>query len=571
MYRKLQKYIEPFIGKFILSLFCMAGVAGLTALIRLIVKPLIDKVFVAKDVKILYMIVVSLPLIYLFLGILNYIKNYLMVSISQGITLAIRNKMYEHLQNLSVSFYSKGSTGNLMSRLTNDIALLQFALGKVPVTIVCDGLTVIGLIGVLFYLHWKFAIISLTIFPLASIPIINFSRRIRKLSITSQKQMSELYEHLQETISAINITKAFNQEKNEIERFRVTNNKYYELMLRFTKTESLSSPVVELMGATAMALILFFAANDVLQGYWSTGSFFAFFAAAFSVYQPLRNFVQLNPHIQQGLAAADRIFMLLEEKPQVEESKSAAILPPFNKQIKYENITFKYETNAEPVLKNINITINAGESIAIVGISGSGKSTLSHLLMRFYDPVEGRLTIDGYDLCDVSLSSLRNQVGVVTQDTILFNETIGYNIGYGKKGSTESEIIESAKLANAHDFIMNLPQKYETIVGERGVLVSGGERQRIAIARAIIKNPRILLLDEATSALDAESERLVQDALDRLTENKTVIMIAHRLSTIKKCDRIVVIDKGMIVETGTHEELFKNNGIYKRLHQLQLI
>ena len=567
--KKLFIYIKPYLPRFFLALVCMAGVAGLTALIRFLVKPFIDKVFIAKDMKMLYLIAIGLPVIYLFLGLLNYMKNYLMVYIAQKVILNIRNKMYEKLQSLSLYFYSKGSTGKIMSNLTNDISLLQIGITKIPVTFICDGLTLIALVIVLFYLNWKFALLSLIAFPIASIPIINFSKKMRKISLKSQEQMSNLYSCLQESITSINITKAFNQGKNEIKRFNSLNEKLYSLMMKFARTESLSSPIMEFLGAFALGLILFFTAKDVISGKWSTGSFFAFFAVAFSVYQPIKNFSQLNPIIQQALAANTRIFELLNEKQDIIESPQAYPLLEFKEKIRYENIDFCYDK--QMILKNINLTIKKSEIIGIVGPSGVGKTTLMNLLLRFYDPTHGNIYIDEHNIKNVTLFSLRELIGVVTQESFFFNETIKYNIAYGKKDATEQEIINAAKLANAHDFIMGLPDKYDTVIGERGMLLSGGEKQRIAIARAIIKNPEILLLDEATSALDAESEKLVQDALEKLMKNKTVLIIAHRLSTIKKADRIVVMDNGSIVDIGTHEELFKKNGIYKKLHQLQLL
>ncbi len=569
-YQKLIEYFNPYLSRFISALFCMACVSLLNGASRLLIKPMIDKVFINKDTRMLLYIILAIPTIYLLLGIFNYIKTYLMAYIAQRITLQIRNQTYEHLHLLSLDFYTKGSTGKLMSRLTNDIIAIQNALNKVPATIVCDGLTVIVFVVILLYLHWKFAIISLIVFPIASIPIIKFSQRMRNLSKHSQKQMAQIYKNLQESISAINVTKAFNRETTEIERFRKTNKKFYEIMMSFVKTEAISSPVMEFMGAFALAVVLFFAGKDVITGVWSPGSFFAFFGSAFSIYQPLRNFASLNPMIQQALSAAERIFELLEEKPKIIENPDAYPLPEFKRQIIFENVYFSYDGQRN-ILENISFHINSGESVAIVGPSGSGKTTIANLLLRFYDLTGGRILIDGHDIRNISIKSLRDQIGFVTQDVILFNETVKYNIAYGKHDATEEEIINSAKLAYAHDFIMKMPEGYNTVIGERGVLLSGGEKQRIAIARAIIKNPKILILDEATSALDAESEILVQEALEKLMENRTTLIIAHRFSTIKKSDKIIVIEKGKIIDKGTHEELLSKEGIYRKLHQLQLI
>ena len=548
----------------------MAVVSSLTGLIRYLLKPMIDKVFIARDIHSLYLIVFSIPLAYFLLGVFNYAKTYFMSSIAQRITLTIRTQTYEQLQRLSSGFYAKGTTGKIMSRLTNDIAALQFALNRAPATIVCDGLTVIVLTGILFYLNWKFALVSFIAFPFVSLPIINFSRRMRHLSREGQKQMAEIYTNLQESIMAINITKAFNQEKTEIERFKKINWDLYTLVMRFTKIEALSSPLMEFMGAFAVGLVLFFAGKDVISGAWSPGSFFAFFAAAFSIYQPIKNFSNLNPQIQQAISASERIFELLNQAPDIMEKTSAQEIAPLRESIKFDGIGFEYDKGIR-VLKDVSFEVMSGEVVAIVGPSGSGKSTLVNLLLRFYDPSKGGIYIDGNDIRNVTLHSLRSQMSIVTQETILFNESIRYNIAYGNSSASEDEIVMAAKLAQAHNFIEKTPKGYNTLIGERGVLLSGGEKQRIAIARALIRNPKILLLDEATSNLDAESEQLVQQALEKLMEGRTTLMIAHRLATIKNADKIIVLENGSIVDAGTHEELFKKEGLYKRLHHLQLI
>ncbi|MBU2614054.1 MAG: ABC transporter ATP-binding protein [Elusimicrobiota bacterium] len=569
-YKQLYKYFKPYKSRFFVALFCMAIVSGLTGLIRYLLKPMIDKVFIAKDMHSLYFIVCSIPIAYFLLGLFNYGKNYFMSYIAQRITLNIRNKSYEQLQRLSTSFYSKGTTGKIMSRLTNDISALQFALNRAPATLVCDGLTVIVLIVMLFYLNWKFALISFIVFPFVSFPIINFSRRLRNLSREGQKQMAELYTNLQESIMAINITRAFNREKTEIERFKKINWDLYTLVMRFTKIEALSSPLMEFIGAFAVGLVLFFAGKDVISGVWSPGSFFAFFAAAFSIYQPIKNFANLNPQIQQAISASERIFELLNQVPEVSENHDAKELEPFKNEIEFKHVSFEYDKD-DIVLKDVNFEVKSGEVVAIVGPSGSGKSTIINLLLRFYNPVKGTITLDGKDIKEGTLKSLRGQMSIVTQETILFNESIHYNISYGNPDATEEQIVNAAKLAQAHAFIEKAPNGYNTLVGERGVFLSGGEKQRIAIARALIRNPKILLLDEATSNLDAESEQLVQNALEKLMEGRTTLIIAHRLATIKKSDKIIVLENGSIVDTGTHEELFKKEGLYRRLHQLQII
>ncbi len=353
-------------------------------------------------------------------------------------------------------------------------------------------------------------------------------------------------------------------------RFRKENDSFYHTQQQFIRVDARSSPIMEFIGSLAVSFILWYGGSDVINGVWTSGSFVAFLTAAFSMYQPLKNFSQTNSLIQQAHAGTERIFEILDEKPTITDLPAAAALPGFSSAITYENVTFHYPEKKN-ILAAVSLTIKAGEVIAVVGPSGSGKTTLANLLMRFYDPQEGRILLDGHDLKNLTLHSLRSQIGVVSQEVVLFNDTIRYNISYGSKDAPESELVAAAKAANAHQFIMKMPQGYDTPVGERGVKLSGGERQRIAIARAILKNPPILILDEATSALDAESEKLVQEAIEHLMEHRTVLLIAHRLATVKKSDRIIVLDKGSIVEQGTHAQLLSQEGIYSRLHYLQIV
>jgi len=571
IYKRLFDYYRPYLNRFVFAMICMILSSLIIAGSRLLLKPLIDDVFINKKTTILYLIIIGIVISYFILGILSYAKNYLMTYIAQQIIMNIRSNMYHRLQYLSLDFYSKGTTGEIMSRVTNDVSLLQNVLTRAPAVIICDGLTIICLIFLLFYLRWNLAIICITIFIFCAIPLNIFSKRMRNLSLISQQRIADLYSHLQESLTAINITKAFNREATEIERFNKTNKDFYKIMMSFTRIDARSSPIIEFIGALVVAIVVYFAANDVVKGNWTTGSFFTFIGIAFSIYPPLKNIIQLNPQIQQSISAIERIFNLLDTKTQVIELPGAYKIKSFENEIKYENVTFEYKSGHK-VLKNINLNIKLDEVIGIVGPSGCGKTTLAHLLLRFYDPTEGAIYIDGHNLKEVELKSLREQIGIVTQETILFNESIKYNIAYGKENATDEEIINAAIAADAHDFIMKkLSNKYDTIIGERGVILSGGEKQRIAIARAIIRNPKILILDEATSSLDAESEKTIQETLEKLIKGKTVLMIAHRLSTVKKCNRIVVIDEGCIVDIGTHDELLQKEGIYKRLHNLQLI
>jgi subfamily B ATP-binding cassette protein MsbA len=424
--------------------------------------------------------------------------------------------------------------------------------------------------GILFYLNWKFALISVVVFPVASLPLAQFSSKMRHASREGQKQMGEIYASLQETLAGISIIKAYMQENTEIERFKAENEKFYHTQQKFIRVDARSSPIMEFIGSLAVAFVLWYGGNDVINGVWTAGSFVAFLTAAFSLYQPLKNFSQTNSLIQLAYAGTERIFEILDEKSTIIDLPNAGTLDVFRNEITYKNLSFKYPEKKD-ILTNINLTIKKGEIIAIVGPSGSGKTTLSNLLLRFYDPYAGEVLIDGYNIKNLTISSLRTHIGVVPQETLLFNESVRYNIVYGRKDASEEDLISAAKAANAYQFISRMPKGFDTVIGERGMRLSGGERQRLAIARAILKNPPILVLDEATSSLDAESEKLVQEAIENLMVNRTVIMIAHRLSTVKKADRIIVLDKGRIVEEGSHERLLSNEGVYSRLHNLQIL
>ena len=570
MYKRLLKYLDPHIGRFTVAVLCMAIFSAITGATMWLVKNIFDKIFIAKDMHMLYLVTLLIPALFLIKGIAGYGQNYLLYYIAQNIVRRIRNELYEKLVSLSHDFYIKNSSARVMARVTNDVAALQNALFRVPPSIIRDGLTVIVMIGILFYLNWKFALISLLVFPVASIPLAQYARKMRNASREGQKQMAELYSSLQETLSGISIIKAFLQERKEIDRFKKENDKFYDTQQRFIRVDARSSPIMEFLGSLAVAFILWYGGRDVINGVWSSGSFVAFLTAAFSMYTPIKNFSQTNSIIQLAMAGSERIFEILDQQPTVVESENAQDLKSFNSEIRYDEVIFCYRPDRE-VLKDLNLTIKKGEVVAIVGPSGSGKTSLINLLLRFYDPQKGRLLIDGADIKNIKFESLRSKIGIVMQDVILFNESVRYNIGYGKDDAGEEEIVSAAKAANAHSFIMKMPHGYDTVIGERGLRLSGGERQRLSIARAILKNPPILLLDEATSSLDAESEKLVQEAIENLMTNRTVILIAHRLATVKKADRIIVLDRGVVVEEGRHDELLKNEGVYSRLHNLQLL
>lgn len=568
--KRLLAYFKDHIAIFSVALFAMALVAPLTAGAMWILKQVVDKALLTKDTTMLGNIVLLVVCLYTMKALLSYIHDYLTSYVGQAVVKKLRDQVYGRLHDLSMDFFTATDSARIVSKLTIDAQLVQNALTKIPVMIIRDGLTVIALTGFLFYLHWKFALITFIILPVSGGLIARFGKSLRKTSKAGQEKMADLYTQIQETISGQSVVKAFLREDYERARFTRTNQEYFRIYLKNARTESLSSPVMELLGAAAMAVILWFGGKDVIRGVWTTGDFFAFIGSALSLYQPVKNFARSNAAIQQAHAGAERMFDLMDAKPTVRQKPDAAELPAFHQEIRLDHVNFAYRPD-RPVLQDLSLTIRKGEVVALVGPSGSGKTTMAALLLRFYDPVDGAVKIDGRDLKDITFHSLRRQVGLVTQETMLFNDTVRHNLAYGKPDATEAEIIAAAQAANAWEFIEKLPKGLETLIGERGILLSGGQKQRLAIARALLKNPPILVLDEATSALDAQSERLVQEAMDRLMKGRTAVVIAHRLATVKNATRIVVLEHGRIVETGPHAELLAAKGLYNKLYELQLL
>jgi len=567
LYKRLLQYVKPYRAKLILAMICMVFVALSTSGSAYLVQPAVDKIFVDKSMRMLFLIPLAIVGLYLIKGIFSYGQVYLMSYVGNRIVADLRDKLYNHLQYLSLSFFTKTPTGILISRLTNDVTLIQGAVSSALTRILMDTFTIIGLTGVAFYMDWKLACIAFVIFPLAAIPIYKFGAKLRKFSTKGQIRMGFITSLLQETISGNRIVKAFTMEDYESRRFSAENDRFFKIVMKRQKIKALSSPVVEALGGLATAGILLIGGYSVIKGNSTPGPFMSFMAALAFMYRPVKSLSMVNDIVQGGLAAGSRVFELLDTVPEIRDADGAVPLQGISEGITFEHLSFKYED--EMVLKDINLEVKVGEVLALVGTSGAGKTTLVNLIPRFYDVDEGRITIDGRNISTFTIKSLREHIGIVTQQTILFNDTARNNIAYGDITRSEEEIVKAAKAANAHGFIEKLPLGYDTIIGEQGVKLSGGERQRISIARALLKNAPILILDEATSSLDSESELQVQTALERLMENRTVFLIAHRLSTIRNAHRILVIDNGKIVEEGNHEELLALNHIYKRLHQMQ--
>ncbi|MBI2118174.1 MAG: ABC transporter ATP-binding protein [Elusimicrobia bacterium] len=575
LYKRFSQYLKPYLPRFIQAGLAMTAVALLTTATIWLIRTVVDQVLIAKNLNKLFFVAAIIPLIYLAKGIFSYIQNYLMNYISHSVIRDMRSELYSHLQNCSLDFFHQNSTGQLMSRLTHDTTTLQNSIAYVPVQVIRDGLTVLCLLFTILYLNWKFALITLFLLPIAMIPVAVLGSKMRKTGRLIQKRMADLFMLIQEGITGNCVTKVFSKEKNEIERFNKENQNYYASLMRWVRADVLGAPIMEFVGSFAAVFLLWYGGKDVINGAWSTGSFFSFLGASISAYKPIKEFTGVNARIQQGLSALERVFELLDQKPTVTEKKDCFNLPPFSQMIQYQNVGFSYETNSRAILKNITLDVHPGEIVAIVGPSGAGKTTLIQLLPRLFDPTQGSILIDGTDIKNVTFKSLRGQIGMVTQDTILFNETVRYNLAYGSNEDENLDSInlaqleEAASIANAHPFIQDLPEGYDTQIGEKGVRLSGGQRQRLAIARAILKNPPILILDEATSSLDSESEKLVQEALERLMKHRTVLVVAHRLSTIRKADRIIVLENGEIIEEGRHETLLEKNGLYKKLYETQ--
>ena len=568
LYKRILSYIKPYLHILLLALLCTMLAAGGNLYLPWIFRDMIDKVLNAKDYYMLNMISASIVVIFLLRGIFLYGQNYLMSFVGQHVIIDIRSEVFRKLQRLSMSFYDKNKTGTIMSYVTNDVNALQGAMVDNTIELVTEGIILIGSVCAMVYLDWKLTLFTILTFPVVLYFMNFFGKKIRRSGGQIQAATADITSVLQESVSSARVVKSFVREQYEIDRFERENEVNLKANLKNAKYMATLSPTIEFVAALGVTLILWYGGNNVIAGETTAGSLVAFLAYAVNISNPIKRITRVSGHIQKALAAAQRVFDVLDLPEEVKDLPDAKALPAVTGSVSFEHVTFSYNAGDE-ILHDLSFEAKPGQAIGLVGPSGAGKSTVASLLPRFYDCDSGTIRIDGKDIRHVTLDSLRNQVGIVPQETILFNGSVYDNILYGRLDATKEEIEEAARAANAHDFIMELPDGYNTMLGDRGVNISGGQRQRIAIARAILKDPRILILDETTSALDTESERVVQDALNRLMVGRTSIIIAHRLSTIKNADRILVLDKGKLTEDGTHEELMAKNGLYAHLYQIQ--
>lgn len=540
-----------------------------------VLQSLIDKANALPRIQLLNIMTIMVIIIFLLKGLFEFLKAYLMGDVSERVIRDVKNDIYRKIQDLSMDFFNHNPTGKLMSRITHDAAVIRDSIGSGVADTFSQPIEIFFYVAVLVGLKiyggvpWNFIVVSLVVFPFIVLPVIRIGKRLRKISRSSQEQVGDISNMLLETISAIKLVKSFGMEDYECKTFMEKNQKFYKLTLNSIKKMKIVSPLTESMMVICVGIILWIAGQSMISGELSFGVFAAFLAAIFSLMKPFKKLSNVYGINQQALAAAERIFQLYDTPVTIQEKPGAVPLEEFTSDIRFDNVSFRYGSDKENVLKNIDLKVKKGEIVALVGPSGGGKSTLVNLIPRFYDPSEGTVLIDGIDLRDMKIRPLMDKIGLVTQETLLFNDTVKANISYGHTDIDEEQLVSVAKAANAHMFIKDFPQGYDTVIGEKGLRISGGQRQRIAIARAIYKNPPILIFDEATSQLDTESEKLVQDAINNLMKGRTVIVIAHRLSTIKHADKIVVIDAGRIVDFGTHDVLLSRNPLYKKLYEMQ--
>ena len=571
LFKRLFLYVKPYMSRLYLAIF-FSIIVGIIATSPVpIIQKTFDSIFTEKDYFMLKVIPLALVALYFLKAVLMYAQNLIMFGISWELVVQFREKLFAHIHHLPFGFFEENETGKLISRINNDVAIMQSTVTRLLKEFLQNSVTLIGLMIWVFYLKWDWALMALIVFPVMIFPVSNIGRKLKKFSHKGQEILGNINATVLESFSGVKIVRAFGLEPRELKKFQNYNDDYLKVMKKNVKYVEMTSPFLEVLGVASSAFILWYGGSQVLSGEISQGTFLAFIVALFMMYTPIRILFKIMASVQTSLAGAERVFEILD-LPEEKVREGQKELIDFKGKIEFQDVCFSYPSRAKMVLDKINLTVNKSEVIAIVGMSGAGKTTLVDLLFRFFDVTSGKILIDGEDIQNFKLSSLRSHLALVTQETFLFNDTILNNIAFGKEGeSTREEILDAAKAAHVDYFVEHIEEGYETLIGERGVKLSGGQKQRIAIARAILRNAPILILDEATSALDSESEKLVQDALHNLMENRTSFVIAHRLSTIKHANRILVMDDGKIVESGTHQSLLASSGLYQKYYNMQFI
>jgi ATP-binding cassette, subfamily B, bacterial MsbA len=564
--RRLLEYARPYRGRFIVALVAMVFYAAASAGITALIKYMIDDVLNGDMGFALFAWAVVVG--HAVKGLSTYASTFLMTDIGQRVVRDLRNQLFRHIIDQSAGFFARNSSGQLMSRITNDVNQVQAAVSETMGDLLREALSLVAFAALLFWLDWRLALVAVFVAPLAIHPLVRMGKKIRSTTRRNQEELEHLTHVTSEAFTGHRIVKAFGAEGHEERRFKRAAQQVYRTNLKVTRALATLPPLMEFLGGLAVILLVWYGRRQGL----TVGEFTTFVVTAFMMYTPIKKLSRVNASLQQAMAASDRIFEILDVHSEVRERPNAREMRPVRHAIEFQNVAFAYEDRRNKyILRDVTFAVEPGQMIAIVGLSGAGKTTLVNLLPRFYDVTGGAIRVDGVDIRDVTLASLRSQIGIVTQETVLFDETIASNIAYGSSGVSEADIEAAAQAAHAHDFIMKLPHKYHSRIAERGQKLSGGQRQRLAIARALLKNSPILILDEATSALDAESELLVQDALQTLMRNRTSFVIAHRLSTVRRADQIIVLEKGQVVETGRHDDLLtRPDGVYAKLYSLQV-